>query len=445
MRIVYGAILGFFLAVLFVYSYRKERDFLSPMCVFSAFQLLRYVPNIMFGVVEFGYALNEANVQKVFLMEFLFVLFVVAGYIFYDVAGKFLKQRLNRSPNRKPAHHLPNLSTPSEKVSSLGTIYVLYGIGLLARLFIIVRSGGLAQILSNTGEAYISLSRGMGYVNSLMYLVFLSFFMMAERVKVYNKKSEKIVFFGMMVLYIASDLIFSHRSTTFTIILIVFFAYNYLYRKIQLRDFISAKFIIVLVFSLVVMMGMPLMRSGSFDLANYKAFDGVTKMIDRFSMVGRDAFVYEHFEPGKFWLGKSYLNFFAAPVPSTIWAGKPAVDDGMYLVHLINGYEIAPNASVADMIFRYSIPFTPQGLLYANFGIIGLFAGAVITGALYKHVYKRLKTANNIFSIAWYRVVIIEFALTTGILVATLLQYVYIRLTQLFTWLLHKRKSANHG
>lgn len=430
MRYIFGSLLGFFLLCISVWEYKKTRDFFSPMCFFSLYQFIKYVPNSLLETAEWNFKLTDKRIAVMVVIEFVFVICVLMGY----------KSGLSRRQSRNDLIDNRNVVD-----TSMLQIIVIYCLGLGVKLKTILESGGLGYIMENTSVAYINLTTGGGYSNSLMYLVFLSFFMMMERIKKSRRLKDIILLIIMVVLYAASDLIFSHRSTTLTIIIILLFGYNYLFKKIKIRSFLKPQMLSIILVACIIMIFMPIYRtygaSGGVGDAELSFVNSLDSIVDRLSMVGRDAFVYEHFNMENFWLGKSYLNFFAAPIPSAIWENKPAVDDGFYLIHLINGMDIDPNASVQSMYFNYAIPFTPQGLLYANFGLVGIIIGGLVTGRVYAFFYRKLQKDNNIYNIAMYRVCVIEFGLTTSLLVTSVMQYLYIKGVYCFNRHKYRRKG----
>ncbi len=80
MRIVFGILLALLLITIFIYSYKKNKDFFSPLCFFALLQFIKYVPNIIFSEYEHFVYLNIENTFILFIIEFVFIISVFLGY-----------------------------------------------------------------------------------------------------------------------------------------------------------------------------------------------------------------------------------------------------------------------------------------------------------------------------------------------------------------------------
>ena len=107
------------------------------------------------------------------------------------------------------------------------------------------------------------------------------------------------------------------------------------------------------------------------------------------------------------------MNLFVAAIPSSIYLNKPCVDDGVYLCNIMYGYSVSPNAGRHDLVETYSMPFTTPSCMYANFGFIGIIAGGIILGIIYRRIYSLLKKNKNPFTILLYLTVIYQLELST--------------------------------
>ena len=100
-------------------------------------------------------------------------------------------------------------------------------------------------------------------------------------------------------------------------------------------------------------------------------------------------------------------------IPSSIFINKPPIDDGFYLMNLIHGNVLGPNSGRNNIDLTIgSLPFTSQGLGYANFGILGIIIVGFLTGCLYKIIYERTIKRNNTLDTLIYFYVMYIFGFT---------------------------------
>lgn len=425
MRYIYGIVLGIILTLIFTKSIKRYRDMFSPMCIFALFQFVQYVPSMLFGTVEYGQTLNGITLFPTFIYELVFIAFVWFGFS--------LKRR-------KGSYSNENISTKElldTKIYTKPKIFFLYCIGLAGKVYTVYTSGGISYIFNNTATAYLALTSGSGYLEILKYFSYVAIILMICRASKTSKKADVVVAFFMIITYMALDLIYSRRGTTITLIILVLFCVNYFNDRIKLRKFLKPKYFALVVFACAIIVILPYIRSttfSSYDIKNTKFTfqQSMSDISSRLSVVGRDTFVYNYFGLDNYWLGRSYLNIFVSFIPSRLWSEKPAVDEGNYLKHLMNNVEVSPNSSVSSLIYKESIPFTTPGILYANFGIVGLIFGGAIMGYIYRVAYNRInKKSQSVFSYIIYRVVIFDFGLTVMLMTSSAVQYVICKLSGL--------------
>lgn len=406
MRYIFGFILTIILIIIFIKSYRKHKDIFSPMCIFAFFQFIQYVPSILFATIEYGQVIDDRTVLPTVIFDFLFILSVLIGYSLKSKRG--IKRQTNIDTNEF-------YNTIIYKRSQ---ILLIYCIGLAGKIYTINRSGGISYIINNTAVSYLTLTTGSGYTEILKYCAYISIMLMIHRASKTKYKSDMLYALIMIAVYMILDMIYSRRSTTITLIILALFCVNYFIYRIKIRHFLKPKYILLIVFVSGIIVVLPYIRENTFSNYNMvkseiSSQQSINDMMGRLSMVGRDTFVYNYFNLDNYWLGRSYLNLFVSFIPSRIWANKPAVDEGLYLKHLMNGIDISPNASVSSLMFKTSTPFTTPGLLYANFGAIGIIIGGIILGYIYKLAYKQImKRDKTVFNYVLYRIVIFDFGLT---------------------------------
>ena len=328
MRIIYGAMIAVSLVLMFVIEYRRTRDFFSPLCFFAFMQCLRYVPHMMYTEWEHFVALNDETLLRTALVEVVFILAVLGGYFAYE----FLRQR--KAPALEDAPKEPPVPPP------LWLILTVYGVGLASRVYMLRHIGGLLYALHNMGNAYYLYAHtSSGYVGALGYLMTLAVVMLIYRYSLERRRAYVFLGVGMMLVAMASYLVYSSRSPALELAMIAAFAWHYLYRRIALKRLLRPRIIGLALALLAVVVLLPSLRNDSREQRmEFRDFNvlsrlekGFEDVFDSFSYVGRDTFVYYYFPDNGYWYGRNFLNLFAAPIPSRLYPNKPCVDDGNYL------------------------------------------------------------------------------------------------------------------
>jgi len=124
--------------------------------------------------------------------------------------------------------------------------------------------------------------------------------------------------------------------------------------------------------------------------------------------------IIDYFKTHALWLGKSFIGLVTAIIPSSLYTGKPPVDDGTYLYSICQGRtNIVPPMSFGNLDGS-SYPLETFGSMYANFGIVGLFVGMIVLGGIYGYAYRKIKkNSYDLFSVVIYTQIIFTFQLST--------------------------------
>lgn len=413
---MYGIILLVFLLFIIILSYQITRDFFSPLCFFSLLQILRYVPYLCgkdYEALTFQ-TLNLSNTFPTFVFEMTAVSSVVFGYLFANAIWKRKKGMLH--------------SPIKAGIYSKKSIMILFVLGMIGRVAIIKYAGGISTILNDNAVAYSKLDSGTGYLYLLSDCVIVSCMMQLSNVVAFGNAGRKkernknlILLLIMAALYIFTFLVFTSRSPILELVLYMVFGINYLYRKFRIKDFLNPKMLVVVLFAVVIIVVLPIIRVSNYD-DSQNGGSLIWHFFDQFTIVGRDTFVYNTFGKSQnFWLGKSYLGLFTSFIPSSIFASKPPVDDGIYLSNLIYGYQVNPPVSDTVLNVKYSIPFSTSGLSYANFGVVGLIAANFLLGIAFSFGYRLVKNKATPFIVLIYVLLVYQFELTTLSIVQTIM------------------------
>lgn len=415
MRLIIGLMLGFFLLIIFIVSYLKNKDLFSPLCIFSLLTFLRYVPHIISKDYESLVSLNADNTFKLFIIETLAVFSVVFGYLFYKT--RFYNSKRYVVVRKKDVQDIKEWQ-----------IILLYCVGIAGRIRIILLAGGLYAILQNRGLAYASLSDGTGFFSMLTGCSVIGAMMQLNLVintkkefgKCLKYYSRLLVLLLMIGIYCLTYLVFTSRSPILEYLMFIAFGINYLWKRIKLSSLMKPKIFISIVFVVLIIIVLPQFRNGQ-ENVKIDFSNASEKFIDEFSYVGRDALVYEHFDFNNLWFGRSYTSLMTAFVPYAIYPSKPPVDDGVYLSNLAYGHEITPPVERSQLYIKYSIPFSTPSIMYANFGILGVVLGCFFVGMLYAKYYKIAIDTQDVMQIIVYQLIAYQLELSSLQIVQTLI------------------------
>ena len=421
MRLFCGISLLIVLVTLGWMVYKKKNDVFHPLCFFCIMQFLRYVPTMLKGDVDTQVTITENGVVTLFYMELLVILCVFVGYGLYQTnrRNKIYTYQFEGRYNQK------------------GILYgsVLFIIGVATRVYFIQLNGGLTYILSNIQQK-VHMVTGHGYL--LAFGNFMTYglcMILVEFVQNFTIK-RKIIF----VLLLACDLFFlgfmSDRTAVMRAIMIIVMVYHYKKKRLTVKSILNPKVLLAIYGIIVFIVAMPLLRNsegfdkyGSVSALLNEATGKVWNIFYWFSYAGRDIFAYQHFNITNYWWGANILNLLCAPIPAALISWKPPVDEGYYLSNLVLGYDIAPPS--LDYVYKSSFPFSNQGILFANFGIIGLIIGSICLGYVYGHMYKILVSSeHNVVAVIVSQVILYNFAFTSHdmVMVLSLIGYLIIPL-----------------
>ncbi len=410
MKYFYVTILAMEIALLWIWYYRKEKSIFHPMSFFLMIQFLSYVPSVFINESEHGGEFSDNNILQMVLFENIYLFFVLAGY--------YVSSKYKINFGAKKLNKVKDIDYKNEyvKIPLLPIIFV-YSIGMLAKINTFVQLGGIKYIFNNMAISYAAQTSGFGLETLLSTSMIVAIMAMFYRIIHDKHFGDMIIMFLMCVFYMGSYLIYSSRGPALELILILLCTYSFCVKKINIKEILKPKYMILLAFGMIIAMYALQGRqitSGTTttDLKEIPLIDMIEGMIDEYSRVGRDIFVYDYFSDTK-WYGKIFINLFSFLIPSSIMPNKVPIDDGIYLFNIVKGYDVGPNTGRLELKYLTGIPFTTQGLAYANFGIIGIVVFGLIMGVIYFKMYKYLQENKNPFIACVYFYVIYMFGFTT--------------------------------
>ncbi|RHW39558.1 oligosaccharide repeat unit polymerase [Lysinibacillus yapensis] len=96
--------------------------------------------------------------------------------------------------------------------------------------------------------------------------------------------------------------------------------------------------------------------------------------------------------------GSTLINIIYAPIPSSLWANKPLIDESGIVGHALMGSSV------------WGLPPRPYGLAFFNFGFIGVLIIGCLTGIIIYKMYQTFVIKNN--NTSRYNVGLIFYVLT---------------------------------
>lgn len=279
-----------------------------------------------------------------------------------------------------------------------------------AYLHFLNKIGGLNYLLNNL-ELRAQMTSGNGYILSAMPLMTLSILLL---IYTYWKNSGLFIRMLLSFLVIMNVLIetsLGGRKSTLFIIIFILLISNYSIKKVR---FLSLKVVLSIFAGSVYFVTVPILRSSGGFFENISNLgqsmsSSLTNLFLGLSYIDHYVLILNNFNLSNFWLGKSFLDMFFAPIPSFIFPNKPPIDDGMYIRSIAEGWEVTPNSSRLDL-FQSSWPPETFGVMYLNFGIVGIILGFFLLGYIYQKMYNAMLSSNySFFSIYLYGFVVLNF------------------------------------
>ena len=404
MRLIYGVLTGVILAMVFWHNYKESKDFFHPLCFFAILQFLRYVPTMISGDVDTAVVITEDGVFLFMIMEIISVACVCLGF----------RLKIKIGPDKKASDVI---GLYNSHLLLFGIVF--FSIGVLTRLIFIVQKGGIQYILSNIVHK-VDLVTGSGYLltfgNFMTYGICFILSYLAQRKQ---SRHPLLIIAPFLAIDIFLFAFMSDRTAVMRSLMMIFMVYHYQCKRFTLRSLLKPQFMVGIACVVLFIVAMPLLRTkegfdayGSLSALLSDAVLEVGNLFYWFSYAGRDIFIYQNYNWNNYWFGTNIINFLCAIIPASIWSGKPPVDEGYYLSNAIAGYEISPPSN--NYIYKSSYPFSNQGIMYTNFGLVGLIVGSILLGIVYRYAFDNLKSSRyNVVLIIIMQVILYNFSFTS--------------------------------
>ena len=394
------------LVIIIVVLYNKKNVF-HPIVFFLAFQFIEYALPLIINRPSWYIDYSSQNILSLITKESVFVISVCIGYYFSK--GNWKKIIFGNHILLSNESINVNMYTSSRSYFS---VYVLFGIGFASRIYMIQKMGGILYVFANSHSAYSSQISGAGLTSVLARLMLIAIVCYYEKIIIDNKFADKIVWIMMLVIYMGSYLIYSSRGPALEVILVLLCCNSMNKKQISFSEIIKPKYLVILA-ALVIVATVALSKRIGNTGANKDVIYYLSTITNEFNRADRDIATYNYFNGHSHWFGIIYRSIFYMFIPSSVCPNKPVLDDGFFLTKMIYGQNVDPSWGRLQLDLTIgSTPFTSQGMLFANFGILGLILGGLLLGIIYKRAYINVLRQNNTISTLIYFYVIYMFGFT---------------------------------
>ncbi len=361
------------------------QDAFHPFLLFAglqAFVLVNFVDKSS-SRPHVRYALWSQTEAPGYIMESLLIIIVwylllYIGYLFptFRRASKILSSKIHEE---------------TQGLRYAGVIsYLLFGTAVLAFLYTLQRMGGIGAMLDamvNRREAYA----GLGYLRNAVSLAGVAALLLLTAGK------PKFAF-SMAVTGTLMMAMFGGRSAAVLGTLLPFLiGYHYIRSRIgwiRILLFIAGGILFFLLWGNLRMKGELQMESMSFRDAMFQAANQLQTADIMPALVG--SLELRQVEYGN---GQPLLNLLYAPIPRSIWADKPIIDETGVIGHELMGSDY------------WGLPPGPYGWAFYNFSWLGVILMAFVTGWLIQWIYRKFVLERNrskygLLGIVYYALII---------------------------------------
>lgn len=369
---------------------------------------------------------------------------LLAGYY------SFLPKLINRS-----LYHPRFLKgeLQGEEKAIVPKIFMIYSIGLLARLFLVMRGQATFLLAPSQSLTYLHIFQVFenfciyGYALYTIWLLTMPY-----------KRGRLVIWLLMLFIEIAFGLFSGWKGFIIPLIAIPLLLYHYLRRRLFIRQILRWAVIVVVILIFVIFPLINNYRSAFHEMAGYTsvhralsawsralssfqesqlvstASNSIRSLMNRF--VGLDSFSIIIANP-KYQRGRTLTLFFIAFIPRFLWSEKPVLDVGRkFAVEYWNQPVNVQNSRAPTAI----------GELYWNFGLIGVLIGMFILGVIYRTAYLYFIKSSRYVSVIEAFLYVFIFLILTNI--EGNLSSLFVRLLEqlvlltIIGWIMHVRVSA---
>lgn len=388
----------YIVTLLIPFFYRREFDLFSPWRIYSILLFVNTIPFLMIShytkdVVTYP-VLNVVgthydNVIQVYIFnQSLFNIFYYFGF---------------RRSHFKKIPQIFNMKIGTNYL--MGLYIVLASFSLLYTIYFIQSVGGIEGLLllfNDRAQIYEERTIWFMIVNFSIYLAgtFHIIYISRRGGNLFQLLANIVI--AMIVLVSQGG-----RSPFILYLINITICYNYFIKKINIFSF---KYIPIYTFVVAFVIIIFLVRTkGTDDMTETTIIDNLNVFISGNSYVDIQALIINFFDKNSYWGGESYKSLSGMFIPRSLYPDKMAIDEGVYVHEMIYNYKDVLKCKD----FTSSYPPSTLGIMYANFGYLGIVFGGFLLGVIHKYAYNLFTKLQNVFVVNIYVFLIIKFQLTT--------------------------------
>ena len=410
-----AVIIALFPLVTFL-AFHDRKDLFGPKNIFFILYLFGIlIPTLYYSDSSNAAGIGNASLSSAVLNDDYYLTYVILQTLSYHCVLAGIGVATSHAGSTKAI--VPEADKNMANIRIWAALFILLGMGAFALMM--GKVGGLFYFISHLQYRTI-MTRDLDLYSWLLpFAQYGCLLLVASR-----GSKRKPITAPIVLLIVATGLMCGLGGRKALIILVVecFIIYHYAIHKMTLSRLLSIRNIVAALFILAFFVVFTNLRTdGSFEslVSNptgflQGAFTNLTASLVGESYVPFYVKVVSYFDSHELWGGLSFLGLFTAIIPSSLFPGKPPVDDGAYLYSIALGRgDIVPPMPFSQLDGS-SYPLETFGSMYANFGVAGLLVGMVLLGYLYGRVYTKMQTSSySLFWIVLYTQVMFTFQIST--------------------------------
>lgn len=399
-------------------THKKYKDIAAPYNLFT----FLYIINVMIPILSYVNVsavneISESYIRNAVLNNITFSKYVILQTLSYYFVIFGTKLRLINRKKSYDSKRISNSSYGKKKYLYMGILFWI--IGTIAFFGIMRKVGGIYYFFTHL-QYRASLTRNIDFLSWILPFVNYGVLLIIYSYKGSDNPLNIKIIFLIIVSGIMSGL--GGRKALIILFMEAILLYHYTIKEIDIKNFIKIKYIlgIVVLYLFFILMSKFRTEGAVETFLNNPIFfildsnKGLIDTIQSESYVRYFMALIEYFKSHSLWLGRSFLGLITSIIPSSLFPGKPPVDDGTYLYSICKGRTDIVPPMPFNQLNGSSLPLETFGSMYANFGVIGLFMGMTILGIIYGYFYRKMKRSSySLFSVVIYTQIIFTFQLST--------------------------------
>lgn len=411
-------------SVFIYFSYKKLGTLFNPMAYYYANEILRGALFLLIypfdESVFFSYVMSQVDdIDIAFFKYFIFQL------IYSSILFVTFFIGISKGKTLPIKFELPHDYRKQKKAAIW-----LISLGIILGIQYFSSTGGLISYLDNMNQR-TTLSSGTLFFRYYWILLIsgLAMYYLSQKEK---RKAFRfnISLLAATLFVFAGIVIFGARSPVFFSIIFLMIIYKLLIKNnseltgLNLKSIFRSSIILSICFVLFFLL-VALREPDAFNLLRMNGLDSFlqeiliasyNKSIAYLNSVTKYIYLYGS---GKFgygqelWYGSSFIDLVYALIPRILFEDKPPVEEGVYIYSIINGLDVRPSTP-ADQMYSVAWPIDTIGVMYVNFGFMGIIPGAIIMGIIQALFFNSVKKSPNVFLIMIWVFQIFPFSLTNS-------------------------------